>query len=305
MLKNVLDYVMERSSIKDRAVALREVNMAWQEVWLTGDIPGSIQEDTFKPEDNTSNRITLPPKIWHILGIKNATNVERVTIKTPRSTYQQSAYWQSPYTHVVLGTTPLLRSIENATTLKYDFTEAEEEPVIVTTIGPTDNAQVDREQLTLTPGQKSLTSKKRFQDVQSFTKNKLTKTDLKITGMNGEEYCTIPNNEYEVLSTVVEIQDKRDIVFQPWRFFDILYKIKPPILVYDEQTLPIGYDQILGDKTVELILMPQDNKDNAIARFAARSDDLKSINNQQNAQGAVQKMDMGPNRFHSKIYGYL
>lgn len=302
MLKDVIEFVKSRAGIPDRATALREINFAWREIWVIDDIPGSLEEVTVSPSDRTLVRCTLPYFVYRPKGVKGNYNKERYALNTPRKLYQYNEYVQSPFSFRELGSSPLSESITNATTLKLEISEPETEVLVVTLIGPTDNAVEDREQITFMPGETRHTSTKRFSDLSNLSKDIITKSNVKVLTQTNTQIAIIPNSAYESRNVIIQITDKCSLCSQ-CACFDVLYKKHPPILLYDEQYIPNGYDEALAAKTLEWIMLPKEDKPSML--FAEKSRELMVVNNEDTSQGQERRLDMGTNQFTSNYHGYL
>ena len=139
MLIDVINFVKSRTGLVERDTILREINFAWQELWNGDEIPGTLFEITVKPTDNNFI-ISLPHYVGKIRGVKESESKVRVALNTPRPFYHDDSYHQNHFTWRVLGTSPLMRHITNATTMTVGFPEAQTMAVRVTLRGPTDNA---------------------------------------------------------------------------------------------------------------------------------------------------------------------
>jgi hypothetical protein len=243
MLSDVIEFVKSRASIVDRATTLREINFAWKEIWAIDDLPNAVQEIT--AQSGTEARISLPHYVGKIRAIKQNCNRALISLYTPKSNYTESAYIQSPFSWVELGTNPLNATITNATTVNLEIAEAESEQITVTLLGETDNASEDREQLIIPIGTTNVESTKRFTNITQATKDKFTLSDVKILDGNDVELGSIPNAAFEARNLIIQVTDSCNTNPCPSGCFDILYKRVAPILYYDEQAIPNGYDEIL------------------------------------------------------------
>lgn len=305
MLRDVIEYVKSRAGIPNRDVALREINFAWKELWNIDDLPGSIMEISAQPE-TTSGRFTLPPFVGKVRAVKSNSSRLRVFLLTPRSQFQAAEYIQSPYSWIELGTHPLYQTVTNATTLDFSITEAEDIQFAVTIIGPTDRASEDREQITFPIGTLSVQSTKRFTDVRSISKEIFTKSDVLIYDSTETEIGMIPNNAYEGRNTIIQVTDRcTSQLCTECKCYDILYKSPVPILYYDEQSIPGGYDEALMTKTLEWIMLPKEGQDQKAILYGEKSKALMQFNNEESGVGKTQKVDLTGNRFCTQYYGYL
>lgn len=293
MLKDVIDFVQSRTDMASREDVLREINFAWREIWNSDDLPNSVFEMTVKPFDDTA-RIALPHVVGVLRGVKANLGRIRVDLNTPRPYYQDESYYQSPYTWRILGVSPLSQSITNATQLKFTIAEAEDELFKVVVVGPNDNAVEGRDQLNFAPGITELYTTMRFVDARSIVKDRILKSNVEITGANGEDFGIIPNLEFEARNTIVQITDKCLQCCNNCRCFDVLFKKPAPYLYYDEQ--PIPYPEVLMTKTLEWITLPKDGQEQKTLMYADKSKTLLAgFNTDQSS--IEKKMDLGRNLF--------
>lgn len=301
MLKNVIDFVRSRTDLT-RDNALREINFAWKELWNSDDLPNSVFELSVTPLDDNA-RISLPHYVGEIRGAKQSTwGRERVILHTPRPWYQDDVYAQSPFVWRILGTSPLLTSVTNASTVTLTFDKPVTERTIITLLGPNDNGGTVRDQITFEIADTTHESTERFTDFQSITKDLLTPANLKVTDANNREIAIIPNDAYEAKNTIVQITDKCFKICNWCRCFDVLYKKTTPILFYDETAVP--FEEVLMAKTLEWIALPKDGQEQKAAMFADKARNLL-VQFNGNEVGVDHKLDVGRNRMPTLYHGYL
>lgn len=300
MLKDVIDFIVARTGLSPE-IALREINYAWEELWNVDDLPNSLFEISLTPESQTG-LLTLPHYIGLLRGVKEHDSRMSVALQTPRPYYHDGTYEQSPWTWRVLGTTPLKRSILNASTISLAIAEAEEEQFTVTLQGPTDNASKSLETIVFEPGETAKESTNRFTTLTSRTKSALTKANVTLTGPNGEDYGFIPNDAYDAVYTIVQIMDRCACVCTTCNCFDILYKTPVPILTDEDTSIP--YQQVLMTKTLEWILLPKEGQEAKADIFGQKARSL--LESQVNSNSAVGKqLDLPLNPYVTRFYGDL
>jgi len=300
MLKDIIEFVMSRTNLT-RESSLREINYAWRETWKSDDLPDSLFEITMEPIDSNS-RLSLPWYVYQLRGVKQNFLRMRIHLNTPRPFYQDDSYVQSPFVWRLLGTSPLIRSITNATTVNLSFTEPVTEEVIVSLIGPDDNGSNVREQITFAPNETTKRSTKRYTDFSTITKDKITETDLIVTDASSNELARVPNLDFEARNMVIQITDKCFVCANFCRCFDILYKKKVPYLYYDEQYVPD--EEVIQAKTMEWILMPKDGQETKTQMFSEKARQLISQFNGDD-RGTEFKIDLGLNKFTTQYRGKL
>lgn len=300
MLRDVIEFVKSRLSFDDTR-ALREINLAYQELWGTNDFENSVQEMSVKPIDQ-SNIITLPWYVDVIKAVKYNPSRERVRLFDVRPYYQDDTYWQSIYAWRVLGNSPLNTSIINATTLTLRIPEAETERFVVTIQGPSDHSQSTREQVTFEPGDVEKETTRAFVDVTSISKDVLTANDVTVLTASDVEIAHIPNNRYEARNMVIQITDK---LYKPCTFcqcWDILFKRPCPILVYPET--PVPGEQALMNKVMEWVTLPQEDGGAQAQLFNIKSESLLKITNN-NQKGTDKPLDIQSSPWTRRYYGNL
>lgn len=294
MLRDIISFIAARTGLKDREAILREINYAWNEIWNSDDLPNSLFEVTVVPSDSADKRISLPYFVHRIRAVKESGSRLRVTVNTPRPYYQDGSYDLSPYTWRELGSSPLSRTIENASLLKFSITTPETARFTVTVIGPDDNAVETRDQVIFSPGDLEKWTTKRFTDATSIVKDALLSSNVSITGANDEDFGIIPNLAYEARNTVIQVTDKCACVCTSCNCFDILFKKPAPVLYYDEQAVP--FPEVLMTKTLEWIELPKDGQEKKALIYAEKSKALLNSYNA-NERGVEKKIDLGTNHF--------
>jgi hypothetical protein len=301
MLKDVIDFVMSRAGIADRAQALREINFAWVDLWNSSDLPNSVFELTAKPEDSTAI-ISLPWYVGTIRGVRLSASKVRVHVFDQRPFYQDNKFYQNTLEWKILGVSPTRSHVINATTLDLSIDIAEAEEFHVYLKGATDSASDDLEIVTFQPGDVTKATVKRMTQFTSITKDLITKSDVAIVGANEEDLGIIANCEYEARNQVIQITDKCVIESNFCRCFDILYKRPAPLLIHEYTSTP--YDSVLMTKTMEWITLPKEGQEEKAALYGIKSASLQT--NFNNDKGSIEKkLDLPTNRYCSSYNGYL
>jgi len=302
MLKNVIDFVVSRTKMS-REDALREINFAWRETWNSDDLPNSLFEISVTPVDSNA-RISLPWYVGEVRGVKQNYGYgrTRIELNTPRPYYQDQVYLQSPFTWRNLGSSPLVRSITNATTVNLTFTEPVTKAVTVSLIGPNDNGSNDREQIVFDINDITKTSTKRFTDFNAIAKSVITETDLIVKDSNDVELARIPNLAFEAKNTIWQITDKCFVACNYCRCFDVLYKLPAPYLYFDEQAVP--FEEVLMAKTMEWIALPKEGQEQKAVLYGEKAKQL-IIQYNANERGIEHKIDLGINKFNTAYVGNL
>jgi hypothetical protein len=199
-----------------------------------------------------------------------------------------------------MGTSPLAVSITNSTQISIVLPQKADAQFSVTLIGPTDMARMTREVLTFNIGDTAQLSVNNFSDLVSITKDAITTNDVAIVGANNEVYGLIPNMYFEARNTIAQITDKCLSCCNNCRCFDVLYKIPPPILYFDEQV--VEFPQVIMAKTLENIAMPKVAPEQQVLMYAKKANDV-SANYNNNDNSVAKQMDLGRNMFCSYTGG--
>ena len=301
MLKDVLDFVRARTDLA-REDALREVNYAWKELWNADDLPNSVFEIAVAPVDNNA-RISLPWFVGDIRGVKmNTWGRERIHLQTPRPWYQDDTYAQSPYTWKILGTSPLVHAVSNASTLTLRFNEAVTARTTVSLLGPNDNGALVRDQVIFEIGDTEHESVQRYTDLSTITKDTITPANLTVFDANDTEIAIVPNDGFEAKNTIAQITDKCFKICNWCRCFDVLFKKVTPYLYYDET--PVPFEEVLMAKTLEWITLPKDGQEEKAVMFGDKARNLL-VQRNANETGVDKKLDVGRGHFASLYYGHI
>ncbi len=300
MLNDVLKLVQSRTGLND-VDALREVNFAWRELWDMDDLPGSLWEVSISPENQVPPRMSLPWYIGQIRGVKMNWQRERMTLNTPHVYYQNNEYYQSPFTWRILGKSPLMRSITNATRLDLTLGQNESAIVSVTIIGPTDTAAQTTETIVFPIGTRTKSTVNNFVDINSITKSTITANDISVKDSLGQEIAILPNSEYEASNTIVQILDKCMGTCFTCGCFDIFYKLPLPILYNVNQLIP--NESALVHKTLELITLNKPDQMPLAAAYHQKADGMLANANANAAWGISMPLDLGNSPFNTKYYG--
>lgn len=295
-LRDIVFFVASRTDLSNRADILREINYAWGEIWESDDLPNSLFEITVKPEENNVSLLTLPHFVGRVRAIKETSTKIRVELNTPRQWYHDDTYFQSPWTHRILGVHPLRKAITNATRLKFTIPVANPSLFNIAVIGADDRASSVRDLLSMGLNQREVWTTRQFSDPTAIVKSALTDFDVTITGANGEDLGVIPNLRYDARNTVLQITGKCATCCTTCRCWDVLYKIPAPVLHYDEQ--PIEYPEVLMTKTLEWITLPKDGQERKAVLFGDKSRALLTGFNATD-KGVTHKLDIGTDYLYS------
>lgn len=300
MLRDVLDFIISRTGY-DRVTALREANFAWREMWVADDLPGSIYEISVQPIDNTA-RVSLPHFVGEIRGVKINAGRIRIDLMTPRPYYQDDTYFQNPYIWRVLGRSPLTTAIVNAAPLVFTIDQPETKLFKVAIQGVSDFAANDYEELSFQPGVLTTTSRRSWTDVNSITKDSLLAGNVAISGVNGEDFGYIANDEYEATNTIIQITDKCFAICNQCRCFDVLYKKPAPILHNELAAVP--FEEVLMAKTLEWTTLSKEGGETKAQIYNEKAKGLLAELHG-NDISKERRLDVGRDKFTTRYYGYI
>ena len=294
MLRDVIAFVKSRANLSDEN-ALREINLAFQEMYAADDMPNSLYEMTVVPAATTA-RITLPWYVGSLKAVKTTFARERIILNTPRPYYHDATYLQSPFKWSILGKSSINSVISNATTLTISIPRAETARFTVTLVGPTDNAQSTKEEVVFEIGDTEHETVSRFTDAY-ITKDAITESNVSIIDSTGAEISVLPNSQFEGLNTAIQILDNRGQICYAesiYNCFDILYKQTTPYLHYPETFVPM--ETVLMNKVMEWITLPKDGEEQKAILFAEKSRSLAAANNAEE-RGVDNPLDLATNRY--------
>lgn len=310
MVRNIIQYVQSRVGEIPRERVLREVNLAWDDIWDKHDLPGC--QRTMYVQDNccssgtgtVSSRISFPYWVHDIKGAR-IYNGPQVELNQPSRNFSPGRWYQEPFTWTYVGESPVERVDFNRAPPTLRLSVKPTSTFNVTIIGSVRNRDKVREVLTFEPGQISVTAENAFLTYDSITKEVLT--DSNIVGYDGAniEFFTLANSRFQSRHAIW--QTRGDCVTAAWVYcqYEVLYKSISNILYYDEDTVPARYEDVLMDATVARILMTEKGNEDRAQLFGNEAVAGLQAKASKEANGIENTIALGENKFTTIYRGYL
>lgn len=272
----ILRRVKQKTGLDDRTTLLDYINEAARELYSDKDHPGSLEECVLPVYHNTT--IALPPFIESPRALREYESTVKWKLSSVRTRYHEQSWpedsirnWRDK------GTSPLAIDLENTAPPIVTVPEVESSPIVVTIIGATETA--NRIEETKVIDQLEVQFENSFISYETIKKDRINSYNVSILDADENEISVIYNNELEAMFRIIDVtsypvspQDTTNSLLM-----EVLYKKKLPVLFNDNDEFPIkGYDDVLINKTVQLIAEDQGNiekaalNDNKAARTASR-----------------------------------
>lgn len=246
-------------SEQERAVLLRFLNEAADELYTQADLPNSMFEQVFKV--NGDQTIALPPYVGFLRAAREKFSQVPWRINQLRPRYNISN-WPDMWRNFRLkGEQALKTSIRNEAQVVVSVHAVEDPPIEVTITGSTEFAASITETVTLDAV--SVTTTNNFLEITSITKDRINSYDISIADVDGLELAVIPNNEKRSSYQII------DVSTFPWlnqdvstmdHWMEILYKKALPVLFNDgDQFVDGSYDNIVVNKMMQLWAEEKEN----------------------------------------------
>jgi hypothetical protein len=256
---------LSTSASGSRAVLLRYLNEAADELYSQCDITGSVMEQVFKV--NGDQTVALPMYVGPIRAARDANNRVPWHINQLRPRYNELNWQDGWYNYRLKNTQPLVRSISNQSVLTYGIASLDAIPVTVSVSGPTATANLATETIVMDALTKSGTTD--FLDITAVTKSDITLSDVTVSDADGNTLTVIPNNMKEAKYQILDVSGA------PWagtsgssldNYIELLYKKALPYLSLDTDEFPAaGYDNQIVNKCLQLYYEEQGKADIASA----------------------------------------
>jgi len=225
-IKDIVDFVKDRSGEQDAATLLREIRNEYRRLWYTQDVEGCLQEIDFNPGSNRV--ITLPWYVHQVKAVRRLTATP-VRLMTPRSFFQDYNWRQHVDSFRVLSRQPLFVSLANVGPLTFKLRSANDEEFTITVRGPDDMGVSNIETLTFSPGDREKTTTGSYVDVQTLGKNSPTAVDVEVYDITDTLVSVIPSSQTEVSCVTLQVVDKAIMPYSTnCNVFSALYKKHMP-----------------------------------------------------------------------------
>lgn len=188
------------------------INRACRELYESGDLPGSLWERVFAVEAD-SQLITLPWYVGSLRGVRRATYSNKVQLVDMRPRYHYRPWRQPTLQWRVIGRTPLIRSLTQASQLQVTVLAAQTETFTVTIVGQTTTASRAQETLTFEPGDLVKTTSMQWTQAQptgifAIRKSARTTADVLIKqSVDGVTVAEIPNHLTSADNALLQVHD--------------------------------------------------------------------------------------------------
>lgn len=254
-LKNILADVVadvggSTSNDSEKAIIVKRINDAAEEIYNCEDLSGSLREQVFDLNTDTQ-QISLPNYVGEIRGMRYYDARLKITLNDMMPRYHYglgNEVW--PLKYRVLTKSPLATFITNQSVLKVTSPLASLENFTVTIVGSTPNSSVVRETLNFSVGDLTKTTVANFETVVSITKSSPTTYDLIVSDVEDTELARIPNAALNSEYIIVQVLDFEST--NP-NTIEVLYKHRlfPFVNEYDEFPAGSAYDKAIYWKYLE------------------------------------------------------
>lgn len=246
--KDLKEIVAMTTSIADGDLLNQKINAAADEIWNSVDLPGCLQEDYFNLGESAV--ITLPYYVHRIRKVKPCEFGINTKLNGPIPAYSDHYYTNSPWNWRILRETPLMRDIEEASTLEIRPEIQLESDVLISFAGPTDVADRGQETVTLSAGESSVQTVNRYEDLDLLQKHSKTAANLHVYDAKGNEVAFIPNHILPAKNTQIQVYTRCDSNMLN-RCLSVLYKPILPYMSEDLDVFPEPYGHALVVKVLE------------------------------------------------------
>lgn len=299
------------TNTEQRNWIIEKVNDAALELYTSGDIRGCLREQTFNLDTDAqeSSLVSLPSYIDEIRGCRITQLVGgKVPQHSMRPRYSLGEGWGdnmfSLPIRVVRESAMFKRDVSNASVLTFTLADVEEVDVEIFVVGATTNADKSTELVTIPAGQLSAETEYQYVEVPAnIEKGAVTKHNITITDVDGNEMAVIGNTEYQPSYKWIEFQDNNASLGQISNFryftaFDILYKTRfvPFRNLFDEFPCP-KCDRIIFYKFMQYYESQQPGKEQRAIFASEQCKKLLENLNKDSDQGKTLRIEFGRNGF--------
>lgn len=275
---------LDPSQANDRAVMLRFINEAAEELYDQADMNGSLMEQLFKI--NGDQTVAFPAYVGELRAVRPFDTKAPVHINQMRPRYNVMNWPDMWRNFRIKNKHPLHTSIRNQSIFNITVHAVEDPPIEITIAGPNENSNRHSEVVVMDALTKPTLSQ--YNDIQLFSKNRINDYDVILSDADELEMARIPNNQLQ--SEYLHI-DVSELPFthagsaQAANWFETLYKKALTKLSLDSDEFPApNYDNIVVNKALQLYYEEQEKPDLAIAFDAKASRSMaRKIENENRA----------------------
>lgn len=303
-------FVINRVGNVTDAEALRELNIAWAELWDTQDIPGCLETIFIRPESTEQRYLSLPGYVGRINGIRYASWGPTIRLNYPTVYFQGTGpRWQSLLEWAAVDEEPLARQVENVSPLTFSVPAPMDTDIEITVIGNATGAERARENVTLLAGDRSVTTNIAFgPSISSITKTAYCDKDITVTDKDENELAVLGAASLQCRYIIVKLYDtcSRLLDFN-CQSFEVLYKKRCPVLFFDEDTVPTPFHVAVQNQAAASLLAARAGDGNLTRAniFSSRAAKAVSAGSQDKLRGTSVRVDTGKNALYTQYYGHL
>lgn len=253
-----LDPGTDQQPGEDRPILLRIANEAARELYPQADFPGSLMEQVFKI--NGDQTISMPSYVGPLRGMREYASMQTWHINQMRPRYNQFNWTDMWRNYRLKNKQALQNSVVNQSFGIITVKSVEDPPIVVTVSGPTDQATLINESVTMDSVSKSTVNV--FLDYSAVKKDRVNTVDVTLSDVDGRVLTVIPNYDKQAMYQIV------DVSACPWlpmntspldNYIEVLYKQKLKYLFYDADEFPaFDLDDALVNKGIQLTKEEQD-----------------------------------------------
>lgn len=247
--------VADRTGERNENTLLRELNLAWQQLWAAADMPGSYKQMYARPAQNDLF-LALPQDVAEIRAVRWAEWGPFIQLNQPQNFYGETNAWQNTIQLRFAGHKPYKTRLSKSAQLTLTLARPAAEAITVAIEGQSVTAQRDTEAVTILAGEQSATTEKAFgPELSSITKTGHAAQNIFIQNSDGEEIAVLKNDEEYVSYYIVQLHQRDvDIIWSLNRTLDILYRARAKTFWSDRDAVDVPLHLSLIDKTVANIL---------------------------------------------------
>lgn len=304
-IKDIVDFVKDRSGEQDPATLIREVRNEYRRLWYSEDVDGCLQEIDFNPDSNRV--ITLPWYVHQIKACRRLTSTPQ-RLMTPRSYFHDFNWRQHVDTFRVLSRQPLFKSLVNVGPLTFKLRAANEEAFTVTVRGPDDMGVSNIETISFAPNDTEKTTTGSYVDVKTLGKSIITAVDVEVYDVNDELVSVIPASQTEVLCVTMQIVDKAIMPYSTnCNVFTALFKSHMPPITSLSDVVQEEVGLVLQAKVAAArlgIRLTKESSDLA-EKYSSQGSKLRIATAENEDNGKDRILDLRPSPWTSAYSGLL
>ena len=282
------------SDTEQRAVMLRFLNEAAQELYTQSDMVGTMMEECFKV--NGDQTITLPDHVGQIRAVRETDTGIPWKLNQMRPRYNVSNWPDMWRNYRIKGKVALQNTITNEAQVVVTVAAVEIPNVVITITGSTEDAASITEIVTMDAVSKTTTNN--FTNITAALKDRVNGYNVTLSDVDGNSLTVIPNNKVESSYLCIDVSTlpwSNSDAGQTEHYVEILYKKTLSWLQNDGDEFPAqGYDNVLVNKCLQLWAEEQGKGDEAMAYDNKATRSLARIQEDEN-RGTEDCVSFSPN----------